>query len=314
MTLGLRDLRALLAVEEELSFARAARRLNVAQPALSRRISRMEAELGYPLFARSTRRVAPTAAGLVLADRARDLLAQLDRAVEAAGRAADGRSGEVAVGYNDFAIAGPLPDVVRAFEADRSGPTVRLHRSGTQDQLALLRQGQIDVAFVVGPIRPEGLEARTVWREPFRAVANEGDPLMAMPCVPVEAFALRPHVLGDRRGWQLYRERLRRLYVRAPAFPEIVAEGPDTSVILGLVASGIGVTVYPACIENTLRRGLAVRPIGGTDATLETAMVWRADASPAALRFVEAAIAHCGRWPDGRYDLAAAATSRRAIA
>lgn len=314
MTLGIRDLRALLAVEEELNFARAARRLNVAQPALSRRILRIEAELGYPLFNRSTRRVAPTAAGRVLADRARGVLAQLDRAVEAAGRAADGKSGEVAVGYNDFAIAGPLPDLVRCFETNSPGPTVRLHRAGTQDQIALLRQGQIDVAFVVGPIRPEGLEARTVWREPFRAVMVDGDPLASLPAVPVETLASRPHVLGDRRGWQLYRERLSRLYVRAPAFPDIVAEGPDTSVILGLVASGVGVTVYPACIENTLRRGLAVRPIAGTDAALETAMVWSPDGSPAALRFVEAATLHCGRWPDGRYDLAASVADRRASA
>ena len=314
MTIGLRDLRALLAVDEELSFARAAGRLNVAQPALSRRIARLEADLGYPLFTRSTRRVVPTAAGRVLAEQARGVLAQLDRAVEAAGRAAEGRSGEVAVGYNDIAIAGPLPDVIRAFEAGGAGPWMRMHRAGTQDQIALLRQGRLDVAFVVGPIRPEGLEARAVWREPFRAVAAEGDPLMALAAVPVEALAARGHVLGDRRGWQLYRERLRRLYVRAPAFPEIVAEGPDTSVILGLVASGIGVTVYPACIENALRRGLAVRPIAGTDALLETAMVWNPDGAPAALRFVEAALAHCARWPDGRYDLADAAATRRGAA
>ena len=310
MTIDLRDLRALLAVEGELSFARAAGRLNVAQPALSRRIARLEADLGFPLFTRSTRRVVPTAAGRVLAEHARGVLEHLDRAVEAAGRAAEGRSGEVAVGYNDFAIAGPLPDVIRAFESGASGPWMRMHRAGTQDQIALLRQGRLDVAFVVGPIRPEGLKARIVWREPFRAVAAEGDPLMALPAVPIEILATRPHVLGDRRGWQLYRERLRRLYVRAPTFPEVVAEGPDTSVILGLVASGIGITVYPACIENALRRGLAVRPIADSDETLETVMVWNPGGSPAALRFVESALTYCSRWSDGRYDLAGAAAQR----
>ena len=314
MNIGLRDLRALIAVDEELSFARAARRLNVAQPALSRRIARLETELGYPLFTRSTRRVVPTAAGRVLAEHARGVLAHLDRALDAASRAADGRAGEVAVGYNDFAIAGPLPEVVRFFESGRHGPSVRLHRAGTQDQIAMLREGRIDVAFVVGPIRPAGLASCTAWREAFQAVVADGDPLTALPAIPVEALVARGHVLGDRRGWQLYRERLRRLYAVAPAFPEIVAEGPDTSVILGLVASGVGITVYPACIRNTLRRGLAVRPIIGTDATLETAMVWDPAGAPATLRFVEAAIAHFGRWPDGRYDLAEAVSERRARA
>ncbi|WP_308916348.1 LysR family transcriptional regulator [Jannaschia sp. LMIT008] len=303
MPVELRDLRAFLAVAEERSFARAAERLNVAQPALSRRIARMEAELGFPLLARTTRRVEPTPAGTVFAAKARGVLEEMDLAIDAATRTAQGRMGEVCIGYNDFAIGGPLPDVIQAFRAEHDRIWVQLKRAGTEEQLRLLRRGRVDVCFLIGPIVADGLNRHTVWRDRYCAVAAENDPLVAGPDVALADLAARPHVLGDRAGWQAYRERVRRLYTRAEAFPEIVAEGPDTSVVLGLVASGVGVTVYPACIENVFRRGVAFRPIRDVDATLDTLMVWDPDRiSPAATTFVEAAIGHCARWPDGRYD------------
>lgn len=303
MPVELRDLRAFLAVAEELSFARAAERLNVAQPALSRRIARMEAELGFPLLARTTRRVMPTQAGAVFMDRARDVLDEMSRAIDAAERTAQGRIGEVRIGYNDFAIGGPLPDVVQSFRVAHEAIWVGLSRAGTEDQLRLLRQGRLDVCFLIGPIAANGLNRHIVWRDRFCAVAAESDPLVAGPDVALADLARRPHVLGDRKGWQAYRERLRRLYTRTESFPEIVAEGPDTSVVLGLVASGLGVTVYPACIENVFRRGVAFRPIRDVDATLDTLMVWDPDRiGPAGMTFVESAIAYCARWPEGRYD------------
>lgn len=295
----LKDLRAFLAVAEERSFARAAERLAVAQPALSRRIARMEEALGFALLTRTTRRVATTPAGEVFADRARGVLDEMARAVEAAERAARGRTGEVRIGFNDFAIAGPLPDLVRGFRERHDAIWVTLRRAGTEEQLELLRRGRLDLCFLIAPIQADGLNRQVVWRHRFCAVAAEGDPLVARPAVALGDLARRPHVLGDRRGWGAYRDRLRRLYARAEAFPEIAAEGPDTSTVLGLVASGIGVTVYPACADTVLRRGVVFRPIRDVDATLDTAMVWNPDAaSPAAMTFVEAALAHCARLAD----------------
>ena len=307
MPIELKDLSAFLAVAEERSFARAARRLNVAQPALSRRIARMETDLGFPLLARTTRRVAPTPAGAVFRDRARGVLEEMRRAVDAAERTAEGQAGEVRIGYNDFAIGGPLPDVIQAFRLAHPAIWTGLDRAGTEEQLRRLAAGRLDVCFLIGPVAPGPLARHTVWRDRFCAVAAESDPLVAGPDVTLAALARRAHVLGDRRGWGAYRDRLRRLYARAERFPPIAAEGPDTSVVLGLVASGLGVTVYPACIENIFRRGVAFRPIRDVDATLDTQMVWDPDRiGPAARTFVEAAVAFSARWPDGRHDRAAA--------
>ena len=299
--IGLRDLRAFVAVAEELSFARGAERLRVAQPALSRRVARLEATLGFRLLNRTTRQVAPTAAGRVFLAEARAVLDRLERAVEAAGRADRGEAGEVRVGYNDFAISGPMPDVVRAFRLHSPGVGVHLVRGSSGAQVEQLRAGEIDVAFLIAGTRAEGFERRTVWRERFVAVMAETHPLAAAPSLRLSDLAEEPHVLGDRAKWASYRDALRRLYAPCGTFPPIAAEGPDTPVVLGLVAAGVGVTVYPECVENAMRRGMTMRPIADAGPTLDTAMLWRVDAEPGVRRFVDTVLHFAERWPDGHY-------------
>ena len=299
--IGLRDLRAFVAVAEELSFARGAERLRVAQPALSRRVARLEMQLGFRLFNRTTRSVALTAAGDVFLHEARAVLERLGRAIEAAGRADRGEAGEVRVGYNDFAISGPLPDVVRAHRAASPGVGVHLVRGASHVQVERLRAGEIDVAFVIAGTRAEGVERRTVWRERFVAVMHEGHPLAARPSLRLADLAEEPHVLGERTKWSAYRDALRRLYAPCGTFPPVAAEGPDTPVVLGLVTAGVGVTVYPECVENSMRRGMVLRPIADAGPTLDIALMWRGDAEPAVVRFVDAALGYAGRWPDGHY-------------
>ena len=299
--IGLRDLRAFVAVAEELSFARGAERLCVAQPALSRRIARLEDALGFRLFTRTTRTVALTAAGAVFLSEARAVLERMGRAIEAAGRADRGEAGAVRVGYNDFAISGPLPDVVRAFRAGTPGVTVQLARGSSEAQIERLAAGEIDVAFVIAGARAQGAERRTVWRERFVAVMPEGHRLSARASVALRDLAEAPHVLGERAKWAAYRDALRRLYAPCGTFPPIAAEGPDTPVVLGLVAAGVGVTVYPECVENAMRRGMVLRPIEDAAPTLDTAMLWRPGADRAVGRFVDTALECAERWPGGHY-------------
>src|SRR4051812_31557270 len=111
----LRHLRYFVAVGEELHFGRAATRLGVAQPPLSRQIQRLEAELGVRLFERTKRKVELTEAGRVFLERARHVIEQADLAVTAAQRAARGESGTLAVGFVGSATYGVLPEVLRAF-------------------------------------------------------------------------------------------------------------------------------------------------------------------------------------------------------
>ena len=288
----LRDLRAFLAVADELGFAAAAERLHVAQPALSRRIARLEDELGFRLFERTTRRVALTAAGAVFVDEAAAALARVERAVDVARRAAAGRVGEIRIGYNDFAIAGPLGGVLQAWRAEAPDVEVRLERAATDAQLARLERGRLDVAFVVAPVRPRGdLVQRIVRTDRLVAVLPNAHPLAARASVGIAELGTEPHVFGDAARWRAYRRLVQPLYAPSGGFPEIVAEGPDSSAVLGLVAAGLGVTIYPECVADVARRGIAVRPLHDVAARVDTAMVWRErDATPVATRFVAFAV------------------------
>ena len=304
MRIELTDLRAFLAVSEERSFVRAAERLCTAQPALSRRIAKMEEALGLQLFTRTTRSVVLTVAGEVFATKARVVLDEMERAVAMAGRAAMGELGEIRIGYNDFAIGGPLPAIIQAFKASRPGIWLDLHRVGTDFQVQALQSGRLDVCFAVGPVIADGLNRQIVWRDRYFAVAAENDPIVQVSDVSLFELSQRPHILGDRRRWRAYHERLRALYTVTERFPESVAEGPDTFAVLGLVASGIGVTVYPSCIRNIHLKGIAFRPIRDTKSCIDTVLIWDPDSTnPAARSFVEATLAHCARWAGGFYDM-----------
>ena len=287
MSVELADLRAFLAVADELSFARAAERLHVAQPALSRRIARLEHELGFALFHRTTRRVSLTAAGAVFVDEAGDALDRVERAIDVGRRAAAGRVGEIRIGYNDFAISGSLPEIVHGWRGAEPGVEVRLARAATDVQLQRLELGELDVAFVVAPVRGEGVEQRVVRRDRLVAVLPERHRLAERPTVRLDELAAEPHVFGDARRWRAYRRLLQPLYTRAGGFPTVAAEGPDASAVLGLVAAGLGVTVYPECVASAVRRGIVTRPLDAVSETVDTVMVWRSrGTSPVAARFV----------------------------
>ncbi|SEL36457.1 transcriptional regulator, LysR family [Roseovarius nanhaiticus] len=295
------DLSTFLIVAEDLSFTRAAERLNVDQSALSRRVAGIEARIGMKLFERTTRQVRLTGAGAALKREAPKVLAQLETALTRARRAEEGAVGEIRIGYNDFAISGPLPQIVQAFRSTVPDVHVSMVRSGTETQMARLAAGEIDVAFGIGPVSDARFDVACVWRESLVAVMAETHPLARRKALSLAETVSEPLVIGDRSRWQVYRNELRRVYATVGAFPDIVAEGPDTSVVMGLVASGIGITIYPECVENAARSGIVLCPIIDAGASLQTDMAWQSGADPVTDRFAALAQDYVRRWPDGRY-------------
>lgn len=295
------DLNTFLVVAEDLSFTRAAERLNIDQSALSRRMAGIEARIGMKLFERTTRQVRLTGAGATLKREAPKVLAQLDTALKRARRAEEGAVGEIRIGYNDFAISGPLPQIVQAFRSAVPDVHVSMVRSGTETQMARLEAGEIDVVFGIGPVSDTRFDVACVWRESLVAVMAETHPLARRKAISLAETVSEPLIVGDRSRWQVYRHELRRLYATVGAFPEIVAEGPDTSVVMGLVASGIGITIYPECVENAARSGIVLCPITDRGASLQTDMAWQSGVDPVTDRFTALTKEYVRRWPDGRY-------------
>src|SRR5687768_10104497 len=143
----LRHLRYFIGVAEEENVSRAALKLHVSQPALSRQIRDLEDELGFSLLERSAKSVRLTEAGRSFLTEARAVLRRAEEAVGAARSIASG--GELHVGYAPSLTARILPQTLRAFQAELPKVRVRLHDFSTEEMLAGLREGKLQLAFVV---------------------------------------------------------------------------------------------------------------------------------------------------------------------
>src|SRR2546428_351775 len=147
----LRHLRYFIGVAEEENVSRAALKLHLSQPALSRQIRDLEDELGFLLLERSAKSVRLTEAGRVFLPEARAVLQRVEDAVKSARAIATGVSGELHVGYAPSLTARILPQTLRAFQAELPNVRVRLHDLSTEEMLAGLREGKLQIAFMVRP-------------------------------------------------------------------------------------------------------------------------------------------------------------------
>jgi DNA-binding transcriptional LysR family regulator len=173
-----RPLRHFVAVAEELNFARAAERLGISSPPLSRTISRLEAELGVTLFERTTHNVALTPAGTVLLDQARIALEALRAAARRAQRAA-ATEPKLVLAVKADSDAGLLDAILTRLAADPAALPVTIRLCGWGEQPALLRQGEADAALIYVPFDQTGLDFETVAVEPRVAAVPAGHPLAA---------------------------------------------------------------------------------------------------------------------------------------
>ncbi|MET8280590.1 LysR substrate-binding domain-containing protein [Micromonospora sp. NPDC005174] len=176
-----RPLRYFVAVAEELNFTRAAERLGIASPALSRAISGLEAELGVRLLDRTTRSVALTEAGAVLLADARAALVALDAATRRARRSAGVPGGRLVLAVKADVEGGLLDDVLAAYQAEHAAVPVEVRFSGWREQPALLRAGEADVAIVVEPFDADGLDVEPLLSEQQVLALPAGHPLAGRP-------------------------------------------------------------------------------------------------------------------------------------
>src|SRR5262245_40171994 len=174
----LRHLRYFIGVAEEENVSRAALKLHVSQPALSRQIRGLEDELGFLLLERSAKSVRLTEAGRAFLTEAREVLQRAEAAVKTA-RAISAGGGELHVGYAPSLTARILPQTLRVFQSELPGVRVKLHDFSTEEMLAGLRDQQLQVAFVVRlvPALLRGLRFEELLRDPISLAVAPKHPL-----------------------------------------------------------------------------------------------------------------------------------------
>lgn len=288
----LRQVRAFLAVAAELHFGRAAARLFMTQPALSRLVRGLEDAVGPALFERSTRRVSLTPAGEAFAAQCRIGLGHLDLAAAAALDAAAGREGRLRVGYMDFAINGRLPEILQDFRAGAPGVSVALEYMPTAAQEVALLEGRIDIGFLIGEFKAQKVRNILVDQEDYVALLPRRHRLASRASLRLSDLAAEPFVLGSEDTFRSFRTLLFERCHAAGFFPQVVQEASNSDGIFGLVAAGAGVTVYAGCARNIRRAGVVVRPLADVRERIPICAAWVADHPSEALkRFKDMAIA-----------------------
>lgn len=279
-----------MAVSEELHFGRAARRLHIAQPALSQQIKHLERELGAMLLARTKRRVALTEPGRAFLVEARRALAAALEAVRAARRAAPGEIGQLRVGYVDLATWLTFPAILRAFRQKYPAVDVTLTELHREPQREALVRGELDVGFFTLRERDTGLAGERVALDPLVVALPEEHRLVAQREIPLSALAEEPWVLFPRELRTYYVELVLENCAAAGYVPRIAQEAAQLHTLSGLVSAGVGVTLLPGSMAAAPRAGVVFRPVAGTAPRLPLHVVWRTgDLPPAAERFVAVA-------------------------
>src|SRR5215471_14821355 len=284
----LRHLRYFVAVAEELHFGRAAARMHIAQPALSRQIRSLEDEMKLRLFERDRRRVSLTAAGGDFLDEVKRILEQLERAIESARRAARGERGTLRIAYVPAVAYIGLPEIVRAFRQRLPDVEVRLQETNPARQVQALLAGRVDVGFARGPIQEPALNVQTVMEEPLVAALPTGHPLSGRKIIKLEMLAHEPFVLQARSRGPGSHDQILAICRAAGFSPRIVQEGSQTEAV-NLVAAGVGVAIVPRSLRRIRRSGVVYRPLLERPTT-QLVMAWcKGEPLPMVRSFLEEA-------------------------
>lgn len=284
----LRHLRYFLAVAEELHFGRAAERLHMAQPPLSQQIRQLEAELGFKLFHRTRRQVELTAAGQSFLEDCQAILQRLDRAIQRGQQANRGELGQLSIGFVSSATYNVLPQILREMRTALPEVTLKLRELTTDQQLAALKSGRLDVGFVRPPVEESGFEELTVWREPLAIALPATHPLAANPEIPLRSLTHEPFILFPRPLAPGLYDHIISLCQQAEFSPNVVQEAVQMQTIISLVVAEIGVAIVPASLENLQRTGVVYRPLVEPTPQAAIALIWQKQGrSPTCDRFLE---------------------------
>ncbi|OLU17532.1 LysR family transcriptional regulator [Pseudomonas sp. PA1(2017)] len=286
----LAQLRCFTTVATELNFRRAAERLNMTQPPLSRQIQLLEHSLGVELFTRSTRSVALTAAGRAFFIEAQNLLERAHQAAASARRFAAGDIGSVSISFVGSAVYEFLPRVIAEARLNQPQVKISLSEMNTHQQHEALRTRRIDLGIVRQPLLQAGYENECLVREPFVLAIPRQHPLAAVGQVGVRDLDGAPFLMYSHAAYPPFNELLTGMFRSAGVAPEYVQWLGSSLTILALVNAGMGLALVPRCATNVVFKNVCFREIDlGEGIQSELHLTWRSNNdNPACMMLLEA--------------------------
>ncbi|WAH56709.1 LysR family transcriptional regulator [Pseudomonas silvicola] len=267
----LRHLRYFVVLAEELHFTRAAERLHIEQPPLSRAIKELEDELGVVLFDRNRRGTALSEAGAVFLQDVRRLFTVLEQARENAKAVGSGLRGSLRIAVSDGAIDPRLSSFLARCRAEEPEIEIRLSEVPLAEQLRGLRSGDFTIGFAHTPDVGESIVAEPIWQDPLVIAVPARHALLAYKEVPLHELGGHPLVLRDPHTCEGYCRELGRLLQAVEHKLNVVGEVSSLDMMLTLVGAGYGVGFMTATkIPVSQRPDVVIRSLAMDSAVITT--------------------------------------------
>lgn len=274
----LRNVQAFVVASETLHFGEAAQLLHVSQPALSRRIQKLEEELGVRLFDRKGHGVVVTDAGRIFLDDAVRILQHVERSTERMQQVGRGRAGVLRIGFVASLTFSLIPALLRSVRERAPQVRLELKEMGTAEQVTAIEADTVDVGFVRPPLsHGEGFSTRPLMEERILAVVASRHPLAGKDVLEVSELASEPFVMYPRNMGPGLFDRIVATCQRAGFSPNIVQEAALVPTVVGLVAGELGVALVPESAKYLGAHDVSFKPLLDPEAVTELAAIWKSD-------------------------------------
>ncbi len=261
--MDVRHLRCFIAVAEELHFGKAAERLGLAPPALSRVVKTLEDELGVPLLLRTTRQVTLTRAGLSLLDESRQIIGRLERATRTVRDAAACTSRTLRIGAIDAASASFLPEALVRFRNENAGIDVRFVEAMTAPLMQMLESGRLDMCLTRPPRKLTDATFEILRVERPLVLLPAAHPLAERSSLTIHDLVGEPFVIPSKRGRPYAHDLVMTYFEQVGTVPKVIIEATEKPAVLSCVAAGLGLALAPDWVSRLTFPGVAMRRLSG---------------------------------------------------
>jgi DNA-binding transcriptional LysR family regulator len=270
----LRHYKYFVALAEELNFRRAAARLHMEQPPLSRQIRQLEEELGVPLFHRNSKGVALTEAGQVFLEQARIILSQSEQATQLVQQLHTVQKPTLTIGFSMCAFDRLVPNLVQDFRGLYPDVEVRLSELSSQAQAEALIVGEIDCGFLHLPIAQPELVTETLLKEPIVVVLPKSHPLVEQDVISLRSLAQESFILCPEATKPDWYRAILKACEQAGFQPNVVQEITPPNAILSFVSAGAGIAFLTSEYHLENASEVVFRPLEEPVPMLEIAIAW----------------------------------------
>jgi DNA-binding transcriptional LysR family regulator len=287
----LRHLRSLLVLAEELHFGRAAERLGIAQPALSRQIQQLETELQTPLFKRSPRAVSLTEAGREFVESVGPAIRQIEDAAAGATNFSRAKRVRIRIGSSCNLSSDFVPELLHRLHQE--SPLVRIDVRGLSvaEQIRTLHAAEIDVGLATFPINDPALIVRRIFSEPLVLMVQRDSELAQRASIRLRELAKERFIICPRYRRAGFHEVIIELAAKVGFRPRIASEVDAPSTAIGLVERGLGVALVPQSESLTASERVRSVPISNPALFVDIGAVWRREnMSPVVRWFIDCAV------------------------